>query len=68
MRQRRSLHHRLELHTVDDIHIGCRTEERIFATYLGGQLTDFSSQIVIHCSVLLGEVAEEDRVWLYTLE
>ena len=60
--------HRLELHTMDDIHIGCRTEERIFATHLGGQLTDFSSQIVVHCSVLLGEVAEEDRVWLYTLE
>ena len=60
--------HRLELHTVDDIHIGCRTEERIFATHLGGQLTDFSSQIVVHCSVLLGEVAEEDRVRLYTLQ
>ena len=53
---------------MDDIHIGCRTEERIFATHLGGQLTDFSSQIVVHCSVLLGEVAEEDRVRLYTLQ
>ena len=53
---------------MDDIHIGCRTEERIFATHLGGQLTDFSSQIVVHCSILLGEVAEEDRVWLYTLK
>ena len=53
---------------MDDVHIGCRTEERIFATDLGGQLTDFGSQIVIHCSILLGEVAEEDRVWLYTLQ
>ena len=60
--------HRLELHTMDDVHIGCRTEEGIFTTHLGGQLTDFGSQIVIHCSVLLGEVAEEDRVRLYTLE
>ena len=53
---------------MDDVHIGCRTEERIFTTHLGGQLPDFSSQIVIHCSVLLGEVAEEDRVGLYTLQ
>ena len=53
---------------MDDIHIRCCTEERIFATHLGGQLTDFSSQIVVHCSVLLGEVAKEDRVWLYTLQ
>ena len=53
---------------MDDVHIGRRTEECIFATHLGGQLPDFSSQIVVHCSVLLGEVAEEDRVWLYTLQ
>ena len=53
---------------MDDVHIGRRAEECIFATHLGGQLPDFGSQIVIHGSVLLGEVAEEDRVRLYTLQ
>ena len=55
MRQGDLCAHRLELHTVDDIHIGCRAEERIFATHLAGQLPDFSSQIVVYCSVLLAK-------------
>ena len=60
--------HGLQLHAVDDVHVGRGAEEGIDATYLGLQRTDFAGEVVLDGALLTGEGLEEGRVWGYPLE